>query len=534
MRKTIGLVLFIILSMQCMAQEYQWAVQLKNYISNETNKEPTAFLWIPSDCEQLRAVMVGQHNMSEENLFEMSHFRKALAKEGIGIIWISPGFSQNWDVKQGVQHIFNDMMQDLADVSGYAELQHIPIIPIGHSAMATFPWNFAAWNPERTLAIVSLHGDAPRTNLTGYGRENLEWGRTRNVNGIPGLMIVGEYEWWEARVTPALAFKMMYPESCISSLCDTGRGHFDVSEQTADYIALFIQKAMEQRYPKDNNNSDDIKLIPINSKEGWLAQRWQPNQKRRSKPAPYQQYKGDAHDAFWYIDGEMAKLTEDRYTDTYNKKEKYISFVQNGELLEYNADRHVRVQPIFRPLQDGITFHLHAAYSDSLYQNYSTEHISELPRITRVCGPVKVIDDTTFQVSFYRMGMNNPRRTGSINLVADCKSDRKYKGAVQHIGINIPYRNTDGEEQFIYFDALPDVNKTVQSVNLNATSNANLPVSFYVKEGPASVSDNTLTILPIPPKTKYPIKVTIVAWQYGIPHQVQTAQPIEQSFYIYQ
>ena len=197
------------LSMQCMAQEYQWAVQLKNYISTETNEEPTAFLWIPSDCEQLRAVMVGQHNMSEENLFDMPHFRKALSKEGIGIIWITPGFSQNWDIKQGVQEIFNDMMQDLAEASGYSELKYTPIIPIGHSAMATFPWNFAAWNPNRTLAIVSLHGDAPRTNLTGYGRENLEWGRTRNINGIPGLMIVGEYEWWEDRVTPALAFKMM-------------------------------------------------------------------------------------------------------------------------------------------------------------------------------------------------------------------------------------------------------------------------------------------------------------------------------------
>lgn len=48
-------------------------------------------------------------------------------------------------------------------------------------------------------------------------------------------MIEGEYEWWEARVNPALAFRMMYPESCISFLCDTGRGHFDVAEQTADY-----------------------------------------------------------------------------------------------------------------------------------------------------------------------------------------------------------------------------------------------------------------------------------------------------------
>lgn len=88
----------------------------------------------------------------------------------------------------------------------------------------------------------SLHGDAPRTNLTGYGRENLEWGRTRNIDGIPGLMIEGEYEWWEARVNPALAFRMMYPESCISFLCDAGRGHFDVADETAAYIALFLEK----------------------------------------------------------------------------------------------------------------------------------------------------------------------------------------------------------------------------------------------------------------------------------------------------
>lgn len=55
-------------------------------------------------------------------------------------------------------------------------------------------------------------------------------------------MIEGEYEWWEARVNPALAFRMMYPESCISFLCDTGRGHFDVSEQTARYISRLSGK----------------------------------------------------------------------------------------------------------------------------------------------------------------------------------------------------------------------------------------------------------------------------------------------------
>lgn len=43
-------------------------------------------------------------------------------------------------------------------------------------------------------------------------------------------------------MNPALAFRMMYPESCISFLCDTGREYFDVAEQTADYIAFISEK----------------------------------------------------------------------------------------------------------------------------------------------------------------------------------------------------------------------------------------------------------------------------------------------------
>src|SRR5690606_32655944 len=159
-----------------------------------------------------------------------------MSELGFAILWISPGINQQWDLKDGCQKVLDEAIAALAETSGYSELKYIPIVPLGHSAMATFPWNFAAWNPKRTLAIISYHGDAPRTNLTGYGRENLEWGRDRNIDGIPGLVIQGEYEWWEARVNPALAFRMMYPQSCISFLADVGHGHFDVSDEVVDYM----------------------------------------------------------------------------------------------------------------------------------------------------------------------------------------------------------------------------------------------------------------------------------------------------------
>ena len=181
------------------AAEWQWSVQIPSMISQETEAHPQAFLWIPDDCGQVKAVVVGQHNMCEETLFENPLFRKRMQEAGVALVWITPILDFPWNVTTGCNDALLAALDDLAETSGYDELKAAPIVPLGHSAMATFPWNFAAWNPERTLAIISYHGDAPRTNLTGYGGANLEWGRTRNIDGIPGLMVEGEYEWWEYR-----------------------------------------------------------------------------------------------------------------------------------------------------------------------------------------------------------------------------------------------------------------------------------------------------------------------------------------------
>ena len=531
-RLLFSIILLLFFSPCLRAGEWQWSVTLDGFVSNETNRNPTAFLWIPADCIQVKAIIVGQHNMSEETLFDNPLFREKMQKLGIGFVWITPGIDQQWDVSKGTQQIFEKMMVSLADVSGYSELKNVPIVPIGHSAMATYPWNFAAWNPERTLAIISLHGDAPRTNLTGYGRENLEWGRTRNIDGIPGLMIEGEYEWWEARVNPALAFRMMYPESCISFLCDAGRGHFDVADETAAYIALFLEKAINQRLTDEVTKDGKVKLNPVNPTKGWLAERWHPDQKKRAKAAPYSQYKGDPHDAFWYFDREIAEATETRYTQSRGKKEQYLGFEQNGSLLTYDKKQHVRVQPRFNPEADGITFHLKAVCTDSLRTKLSDEHADATPIISRICGPVEKVNDTTFMVSFYRMGMNNPRRTGDICLLASQTGDRKYKSAVQEVSIRIPYRNTEGQRQYILFPGLPDVKAESGSLSLKATSDCGLPVSYYIKEGPAEIKGDQIVFTPIPPRSKFPVKVTVVAWQYGIAGKVQTAEPVERSFYI--
>ena len=53
-----------------------------------------------------------------------------------------------------------------------------------------------------------------------------------------------------------------------------------------------------------------------------------------------------------------------------------------------------------------------------------------------------------------------------------------------------------------------------------------------MKEGPAEIEGNKLIFTQIPPRSKFPLKVTVVAWQYGLAGKVQTAEPVERSFFI--
>lgn len=412
------------------AADYQWSAPADGIVSGENGKSPEGFLWIPADCKEVKALIFAFQNMNEETLFSSDRFRGRMARNGIAILWIAPGFGQEWNIYDGVQSAFEGLMIDLSKKSGHPELTKVPLIPFGHSAQATMPWNFAAWNPERTLCIISYHGDAPRTNLCGFGRSNIEWGRTRNIDGIPGLMVMGEYEWWDARLRPALAFRMMYPGSCISFLGDAGRGHFDLSDRTIDYISRFIEKSVDKRLANDQ-------LVPVKPEEGWLAQSWHPGQNRRVKAAAWNDYRGCRHEAFWYFDKEMADMTEARYEETRGKKPCWLCFVgTGGSLLGYDPKAHCKQSIKIKPDKDD-TFCLTAVFTDSLRRHVDKRHLSRPVRIRYVSGAAVALDDTTFRIDRNHPTWKNPRRMGKVTLCAESPSTDEYKEAVQEIEVTI-------------------------------------------------------------------------------------------------
>lgn len=57
-------------------------------------------------------------------------------------------------------------------------------------------------------------------------------------------------------------------------------------------------------------------------------------------------------------------------------------------------------------------------------------------------------------------------------------------------------------------------------------------ILYYIKEGSACLKGDEIVFTKIPPRAKFPLKITVVAWQYGVKEKVQSAQPVERSFNI--
>lgn len=372
-----------------------------------------AYLRLPRGQREVKAVLYCHQNMTEEVLFRSQTFCRQMDSLGVAMAFIQRG-SMNWDTNvkndEGLtcQQRFEQIMQQFANQTEHQELLTAPIIPFGHSAQATFPWNFAAWNPDRTLCILSYHGDAPRTNLCGYGGANVEWGRMRNIDHIPGLMIEGEYEWLEERVRPALAFRMMYPDSRISFLCDAEKGHFDLCEETQYYIARFIAKALQNPRPKD----------------GVYYSRWYADGTESNDP----------HDQFWYQDDEMVQLTQERYALSRGKQMQYVSAKINGQLLNYDASKHIKLNSTITVDSVG-EFTVEPVFVDSTRTVLSRQHAQVRPRVVLLSGPAIQTGEYTFRFDPDYFGNDSNRLWSGITLCIEADGDSIYKSAVQELNL---------------------------------------------------------------------------------------------------
>ncbi|MDE6857924.1 MAG: hypothetical protein K2J33_04230 [Alistipes sp.] len=495
---------------------YQWRVDVAPERCPVDESNPTrAYMWIPPTAERVRGVVFACHNEMEQGVVESPEFRRAMAELGFAIVWLTPTIEPSgvFYAGNGAQRIFERTMRSLAEASGYDEVEHAPVVYIGHSARASEPYNFGAWNPGRALALVSLHGDSPQSRVLCCDHVNPDWG-DRTIDGIPALMCVGEYEWGEFRIESSFPFMRRYPAAVLSLLCDAGHAHSDISGFEIDYIVEFIRAAARMRLPEGWDGRGRAELRRVDVRDCWLADRWRRDAAPTAQAAPYDEYGGCRDSAFVYLDERMVRLTEEYYARERGRRERRLVVRQRGREVE-------RVE--FRPDADGVTYHASVGYDDA------TRSDSKI-RLRRECGPVEIVGDTTFRLRFDRAGFAD-RRLSKLGVYAAADADGEYKRSVADMSVRVPLKITAGQPQTIDFPPLDDVKAgSAEAIRLQARSTSGMRVYYYVEEGAAHIEGDTLVFDPIPPRAAMPMRVTVVAWQHGVQGLWQTAEPVSRTF----
>ena len=541
-----GAILIQLLNEAASAAEWQSSVAVKS--EKPENGPARAWLWIPPNCEKVRGIVVAQHNMEEISILENPKFHAALAEMNFAEVWVAPFFDHLFRFNQGAGETFDGMMGNLANESGYSELKFVPVVPMGHSAAASWPYYFAAWNPERTLAALSVSGQWPYFRDQNFAPDI--WG-DRNLDFVPCLESMGEYESADTWSREGLWERQQHSQMPLSMLANPGQGHFAATDAKVEYLALYLKKAAQYRVPKNWDASSAPKLIPIDpTKTGWLVDKWRKNQTPTAQAAPVVEYRGDPKQAFWFFDKGLAQATEKYEAAGRGLKPQLVGYVQDGKMSP-QTDTHLQVTLKFEPEADGVTFKLSGAFYDTvpagsprlpgwtgLPTNSPLGHAAspETISIDRICGPFEKLSADTFAVHFQKeILLVTNARSYELVFAATHPGEAEYKPAVQQAHMFVPARNTQGAEQHLAFPTIPDQKLGTKSLKLNAASDAGVPVYYFVREGPAEIDGDVLKFTPVPPRAKFPVKVTVVAWQYGHSSEpkLKNADPLERSFNLF-
>jgi hypothetical protein len=515
---------------------YQYAVPVESR---------TAYLWIPPKCKQVRGVIISLSNLLERRWLEDPLIRKTAVEEGLGIIWVGPvnkGAKQpqvfTADMKQGAGQLLEKMLKDFADISGYSEIEFAPIISMGHSANGQFAWEVPNWNAGRTIAAIPIK-TMPLPQKLGF-------------DGVPLCYIVGETtEWPQYRVpdpatkpgdrdffwpvvrSSAVALRELDPRNLVGVVTDPGGGHFDWSPHLAKFVSLFIHKACKYRLPENQPKFRLVKLKVIAPESGWLTDTGGMEPDVHS-PAPYMSYNGNPKQAYWFFDKQTAMAAAAFEGDRKPGKKQMLTFVQEGEPLPV---AHLGYAPLkFEPEEDGISFKVKGGFLTEL----PPELIDPGTKLGHAPGPIsfKIITGPAVQTGpeEFKIQFNRGDFGGAVWIQEEHPGNDEYRHAVQPGQVQIPAELLKGKGQKINFPNFANrKSNDTKPIRLNAISDSNLPVQYYIETGPAIIEDGFIKIKQAPVNSKYPLKITVVAYQWGrtLSPQYKSAMPVVQSFFLY-
>jgi hypothetical protein len=382
-------------------------------------------------------------------------------------------------------------------------------------------------NPANVLAGLCVkNGGWPKTNRTvpmlwTFGSAQ-EWGQMKGdirtgwniFNGNP------------ISCAPANWAKHASAEKWpLSSAIEAGSGHFYCTEQMIDLIATYIQGACNARLDSEGGlkpvayEMGFYAALPFDGSENLSIDRVDSAEGKANPKRP------------WFFDEATAKAAQTVTRANWEARTQLPGCTEgtNCTVQPYSLNSVTTIK-----VTTDSEFSLKTVMLEKIPEGFvgTGEPLATTPGVPVaewICGPFAPLGNNTFRIALDR----TYRNYGAAYMILRKDAAGDVRLGIQPIGVNL-LENTSGQDQRITFEKIPDVKSGTHSVALSAKADSGLPVEFFVVAGPAIVKDGQLVFTKIPPRAKFPVSVTVAAWQWGraTEPKIKTAEIVKQTFQI--
>ncbi len=561
-----------------------------------------AYLWIPPHTPVIRAVMVGIHNGLPLPILQHPAVRQVCREYGIAQVLMTPNGSDlgemlkdlSFDITDPARTaMFDRYLAALAELSGHPELTVAPLVPLAHSAYASFPFEVALRDPGRCLMAVPIKAGFPYI-YKFYGPE----GKAAKPNpdltmaNVPILCCTSMAQAtavgsWKTKALPFASGSSMGPVTYRADQ-DANPGdtyqkgnellgfnwemlscHFDMSQREYTFIAKYLAAISQARLPATPPAPGERAILTnLTLSSGWLVDPLYSNagnpKQKYAEPAPYRSYTGPKNKAWWYPTEALAREMRDRMVSESAKKFEVftikdlqgqpMSLAESPQVDLSNGQAFVRDEGLFtlglhtyrEPFQvcKSMVKDHHKEPAVHQFENVLFPGLTELPVSTRPwlvdtnAAPVEVVsvqdEGVTFRLRPHRLAPD-PAGYNHFYVRIAKEADDQFATANRNVKLTwwLNGQKIPGiKDQKITFPELADIPRTTTRITLAATSSAGLPIGYFVQKGPAVIEGDDVVITEVPAGATKPIAITIGAYQTGLWKEggVRAAPTVYQTF----
>lgn len=384
--------------------------EIPDGVSKQDNKRDSATVlaWTPPGAERIRALILIPVNSDSKHVGEHPAVRAAAAKHTAGIVYFRYAVNE-WKMNENPSDRSVPIILDaLAEKTGMAEFSHAPWITFGKSSRGKFPF-FLAWAyPERTIATISYHAEAPT-----WPPE--QWARMDGNESILHLSVNGETEWggtWHRHVRPQLlnyrGKTRWLPHMVVSY--DVGHGNYVDSHGSQgwgkefpgqvtcrrvwDYIGMFIDKALAARLPENGYPTEKpLALRQVDPSAGYAIH-------------PF------AVEAMFNLPRFDLKETEGLYVSEPEEEKKPLPLLEIEPARNYQPPEGVPLVPM--PGQGGLSEWIFTDGLDYSMKEDPMKGAGDFARLRPRPGEKVRIDD--IETTFQRVEPNPVKPDGSLQM----------------------------------------------------------------------------------------------------------------------